>query len=93
MIPIKLMNYGSLRKMTAELTVRARQEHLEWCKERALEYVAAGDVQQAFSLMASDLNKHPETAGHTGALLGAQLMLNGYLETPAEMRKWIKGFN
>jgi len=40
-----------------------RQEHLEWCKKRALEYIDINDLQQAFASMVSDLNKHPETKG------------------------------
>ncbi len=70
-----------------------RSEHLEFCKKRALEYVDAGDIQQAFSSMASDLDKHDETRGHAGALLGCQMLLAGQLETPGEMRKFINGFN
>ena len=31
-----------------------RQEHLDWCKKRALEYCDKGDVQDAFASMASD---------------------------------------
>lgn len=54
-----------------------RAEHLYWCKKRALEYVEMGDTQQAFTSMASDLNKHPDTLGHGGM----------------EFRKFIEGFN
>ncbi len=72
---------------------RSRTEHLEFCKKRALEYVDAGDTAQAFSSMASDLDKHDETAKHPGAMMGLQLMMIGELDTPAEMRKWIEGFN
>ena len=70
-----------------------RQEHLDFCKKRALEYVDAGDIQQAFSSMASDLDKHDETTSHPGALMGLNLMMFGELNTPASMRKWIEGFN
>ncbi len=69
-----------------------RDEHLAWCKRRALEYLP-GDTQQAFTSMASDLEKHPETQGHIGMELGLMLMLNGHLESPEEMRKFIDGFN
>lgn len=70
-----------------------RAEHLTWCKQRALEYVDAGDLQQAFASMASDLDKHPETQGHSGAGLGIALMMGGHLSSPQQMRKWIEGFN
>lgn len=70
-----------------------RSEHLQWCKDRALEYVDAGDLQQAFASMGSDLNKHPETAGHIGIQLGVGLMMIGDLNTSDKMRKFINGFN
>ena len=34
-----------------------RDEHLAWAKRRALEYLAAGELMEAFTSMASDLNK------------------------------------
>lgn len=70
-----------------------RSEHLAWCKKRALEYVDAGDTEQAFASMGSDLNKHPDTRGHVGISLGVTLMMAGKLNSPAEMRKFIEGFN
>ena len=41
--------------------MQSRAEHLAWCKRRALEYLDAGDGDQAITSMMSDLNKHPET--------------------------------
>jgi len=70
-----------------------RTEHLQWCKDRAIEYVDAGDLNQAYTSMASDLGKHPETSHHTGIELGFMLMFAGQLSTPGEMRKFILGFN
>ena len=70
-----------------------RQEHLEWCKKRALEYVDNGDLPQAFASMGSDLGKHPETANHSAISLGMALMMSGNLNTQTEMRKFIEGFN
>jgi len=70
-----------------------RQEHLAWCQQRALEYVAAGDMDNAFASIASDLGKHPETEGHVGIQLGMMQLMGGYLKTPAEMRKFIEDFN
>ncbi len=71
----------------------SRADHLVWCKERALEYVDAGDQQQALASMSSDLGKHSETAGHISIGLGIMLLLGGSLETPEQMRKFINGFN
>jgi len=38
-----------------------RAEHMKWCKMRALEYVDAGQLDNAISSMLSDFTKHPET--------------------------------
>ena len=70
-----------------------RTEHIAWCKERALEYVNAGDNQQAFASMASDLDKHLETTGHMGIEMGTMLLIGGHLTSPDEMRNFIEGFN
>ena len=70
-----------------------RQQHLEWCKKRAHEYLANGDIQNAYASMASDLNKHPETEGHPAVQLGMMLMMSGKLSSPTEMGKFIDGFN
>jgi len=39
-----------------------RDEHLEWCKMRAREYLRDHDIKNAVTSMLSDLSKHPETA-------------------------------
>jgi hypothetical protein len=72
---------------------RSRADHLAWCKKRALEYVDHGDVQGAFASMASDLNKHPKTAGHVGIEMGLMQLMFGMLSSPYEMRRFIEGFN
>jgi len=70
-----------------------RAEHLQWCKDRALEYVKSGDIQQAFASFSSDMSKHPETAKHLALGLGATLFFGGHLGTTTKMEKWINGFN
>lgn len=70
-----------------------RAEHLAWCKQRALEYADQGNVANTIASMASDLRKHPETAGHPGIELMMMLAAAGRLDTPAELRKLIEGFN
>jgi hypothetical protein len=70
-----------------------REEHMQWCKARALEYVESGDVQGAFASMASDLSKHPDTANHVGIQLGMMQLMGGMLQTPAQMQKFIEGFH
>jgi hypothetical protein len=70
-----------------------RDEHVEWAKKRALEYLDAGDLSQAFASMLSDMGKHPETENHPGNLMGAGfLMLDGWISNPREVRRWIEGF-
>lgn len=70
-----------------------RQEYLDWCKQRALEYVNAGDLTGAFASMCSDLNKRPETEDHPAAMLGLNLRMMGSLNTAKQMREFIEGFN
>jgi hypothetical protein len=70
-----------------------RAEHLQWCKDRALEYVNAGNLDEAFASMASDLRKHDELANHSGVQLGMMLLMGGHLKTEAKMREFIVGFN
>ena len=70
-----------------------RAEHLAWCKQRALEYADAGDLQNAYASMASDLNKHPDTTGHPAIQLGMVLLMSGNLKTTGDMRRFIEGFN
>jgi len=70
-----------------------REEHLKWCKQRALEYVDMGDLNQAWASMTSDLNKHPETTNHNSIELGFVMILAGHLSSSDEMRKFILGFN
>ena len=70
-----------------------RAEHLQWAKDRALKYVDAGDTANAFASIASDLNGHPETAGHAGIQLGMLQLMGGFLNTPEAMRRFIEGFN
>lgn len=70
-----------------------RDQHLDWCKQRALKYCDAGDLRQALASMMSDLQKHPETKNHPARVLGMQLFVSGNLNDTAEMRKFIEGFN
>jgi hypothetical protein len=72
----------------------SRDEHLEWCKKRALEYLDAGDTRQAFTSMLSDLGKHPELENHAGLRIGVGFMvLPGWIDNRVEVRRWIVGFN
>lgn len=70
-----------------------RAEHLQWCKDRALEYVNRNDLTNAYTSMCSDLNMHEETRGHLAINLGMGLMMTGNLKTQDKMRKFIEDFN
>ncbi len=72
-----------------------RDKHLQWCKDRALEYLDPGadySPQEAVTSMLSDLNKHPETSLTGGVLtmLGLKAIQSG---DPQEARRFIEGFN
>lgn len=70
-----------------------RQEHLDWCKQRAMEYIDAGDLRGVFASFLSDMGKHPELENHAALPLGTMLLMGGHLSTPAQMKDWITGFN
>jgi hypothetical protein len=70
-----------------------RDEHIEWCKQRALEYVDGGDINNALASMLSDLTKHDETKNHSAITIGVMLAASGHLSTPHEMRRFIEGFH
>jgi len=70
-----------------------RSEHLQWCKDRANEYVKIGDMNQAFASFQSDMRKHPETADHMALEMGTMLLISGNLSNAHQMSDWINGFN
>lgn len=73
-----------------------REEHMRWCKERALEYLKPGpyfSVDEAMASMLSDLGKHDETRNHVAGELMLRMRMAGKLNTPSEMKKFIEGFN
>lgn len=73
-----------------------RAEHLQWCKDRAMEYVNKGDLLNGVTSMMSDLTKHPETAKSADGplamlgLLAAQQAQSGDRDGVV---RYIKGFN
>jgi len=69
-----------------------RQEHLDWCKTRALEYVDRGDFKEGVTSMMSDLGKHDETKSSAESMGPMALfeIMNG---NPESARRFITGFN
>lgn len=70
-----------------------RQEHLDWCKTRAIDLANSGNINEALASMVSDLNKHEETREHPATELGIKLAITGNLKTKEEMINFINGFN
>lgn len=70
-----------------------RSEHLQWCKDRAIEYLDKGDQNSAVGSMMSDLAKHPDLEDHIGIQLGLMLMMGKCLNSDKQVRDWILGFN
>lgn len=70
-----------------------KSEHLQWCKDRANEYVKIGDMNQAFVSFQSDMLQHPETANHMALEMGTMLLISGNLSKAHQMSDWINGFN
>ena len=72
-----------------------RQEHLQWCKDRAMEYVKDGDLLQAVTSMMSDINKHPETSDKGGVLgmLGILACQQAQAGDREGVVRYIQGFN
>lgn len=71
--------------------VRTRDEHLQWCKDRALEYWREGDLENACCSMLSDLSKHPETANNNPYLLALSIILVTNKDHDG-VKRWIEGF-
>ena len=76
-----------------------RAQHLQWSKERAIAYLDdasltdAEAIGQAHASIASDLEKHPETAGHMGSMLMLMQLLSGDMMVRPQARRFIEGFN
>lgn len=65
-----------------------REEHLQWCKDRALKYVESNDLYEALDSMTSDLRKHDGTRS------SVMLCVVGFAEVHSKsgMRRFINGF-
>ena len=80
----------SCRWIRRQSSSSGRDEYLEWCKERAREYLDAGELPNAGTSMGSDLAKHPELKPNPHLfLLRRMRALDG---GPAAVRAWVEGF-
>jgi hypothetical protein len=66
-----------------------RAEHLAWAKQRALEYVDAGDLTSAIASMLSDLGKHPELER---SVLAGFIVASTVFDRESA-RRFVDGFN
>ena len=76
------------------MTERTREEHLKWCKERAIQEMDfSKKPSSGIVSMMSDLRKHPET-NHEAmiSLCGMQLLINPTM-TRQQVINFIDGFN
>lgn len=73
-----------------------REEHMQWCKDRAMKYVESGDLLEAVTSMMSDMEKHPETKLAPDSILSQLGMLTAMDATRgdrAAVVRYITGFN
>ncbi len=70
-----------------------REEHVAWCKKRALAELDRGSLANAWASMVSDMNKHDHTRNHNALMLGNTLLHTGHLNTSEKMRHFINDFN
>jgi hypothetical protein len=69
-----------------------RDEHLAWSKQRALEYLDRGELENAVASMGSDLSKHPDCKDVADNLM--PLGLHYLFKHDSDgIRRWIVGFH
>lgn len=67
-----------------------RDEHIAWCKRRALEYFDRGDLISAVTSMMADMYKHSETKLNDFLVMdGINALTNDDRE---HVKRWIEGF-
>lgn len=73
--------------------MRNREEHLEWCKQQAMEYWNDGKLQDAVASLLSDFDKHPETHSKDRNEYMIALGLICAMKNDADgVRRWIEGW-
>lgn len=82
------------RMKEQEAKLSSRVKHLQWCKDRALEYANMDDKQNAIASMISDLGKWDGGAMYDAALLSTMMMdAMMFREKKEDIINWINGFN
>jgi hypothetical protein len=67
------------------------REHLDWAKQRALEFVDRGDGAEAVASMISDLGKHEDL--WASRKVAEMLFMTVDMRDMQSVRKFIEGFN
>lgn len=67
----------------------SKNQHLDWCKKRALGCLEAGNRQEAFASLASDLTKSAETDDPLITQLGLIILMRDPSDIEG-MRKFIE---
>ena len=70
-----------------------RKEHLEWCKERANEFLDRGDVVNGITSMLCDLNKHEETQLDGASALSGLALMYAMNNDLIGAKHFVEGFN
>lgn len=65
-------------------------EHLAWCKDRALHYAERGKLKEAVASMCSDYEKWPNTKINGSLVMLAMLYISQ--QDIDGVRRWITGF-
>ena len=86
---MEIDNLSSNPPVVPPIEERSTQQHVEWCKYRALEYLYKGDHRNAVTSMISDLGKHTEFVGNATAFAGLAMFSMGSF---SEAKKFIDGF-
>ena len=68
-----------------------RDEHLAWCKSRALAYVERGELAGAIASMLSDLGQWDEPL-YQIEMLKFLITAGMSCKTAGQVRHWIEGF-
>jgi hypothetical protein len=79
---------GRTYHLVHEQVRTSRQEHVQWAKQRAMDYLSQGDWQNAMASLASDLTKHPETRG----LSSFMAIGYGSVRSTDDAKRFIEGF-
>jgi hypothetical protein len=68
-----------------------KNEHIQWCIDRAEQYLDQQDLTQGIASFVSDMTKHEETIEAMMIFVDTDLLFE-HTNTISEFRRWIKGF-